>query len=195
MSNTTERTSADQAKERFDTAEAAAKYAKSLGGTATHRREIKCILSSLSHLPRGATVLDLPCGTGRLLPELAARGFEVTEADSSSHMVELARQYAGQCGLQMPPERFAVANVLKTPFGDGQFDAVVCNRLFHHFSEPQVRRDALRELKRISRSTIVASFFCNLSFDGMVFHIKQSMKRKKADDRIPIPRACIPARH
>jgi hypothetical protein len=52
-----------------------------------------------------------------------------------------------------------------------------------------VRQNALEELRRISRGVIVASFFCNQSFDGMMFHLKQSMKRKKADDRIPIARS------
>jgi hypothetical protein len=77
------------------------------------------------------------------------------------------------------------------PFADGQFEAVVCNRLLHHFRESKVRQDALRELKRVSRGPIVVSFFCNSSFDGVIFHVKDALRRRKATDRIPIPRTAF----
>ena len=181
-------TSADQAVARFDSAKAAAKYSTALIGTTTHRREVRCILGGLNNVSSGAGVLDLPCGTGRLLPALTGRGFRVTSADSSPHMVDLAKLYAHECHLSVNPADFVVANVLETPFSDGQFEAVVCNRLFHHFREPLVRQDALRELMRICRGPIIASFFCSASWDGVVFHIKNSLRRHKATDRIPIPR-------
>lgn len=185
------RTSAQETIERFDTAEAAAKYSRSLGGTATHRREMRCILTALAGVPAGGKVLDLPCGTGRLLPELTARGFLVTEADSSPHMVALAREHAVKSGLAAKDENFVVASVFQTPWPDGSFDAVVCNRLFHHFREPEVRRNAMKELRRISRGPIAASFFCNASIDGMMFHVKQAFKARKATDRIPIARGAF----
>ena len=188
MTNLSTRTSAQETIERFDTPAAAAKYAASLGGTATHRREMRCILRALSGLSAGAMVLDLPCGTGRLLPELVQRGYLVTEADSSPHMVDLARQFAQQSGLRMNDDQFVVASAFDTGFADGQFQAIVCNRLFHHFREPQVRREALTELRRISSGPIVVSFFCNWSFDGVVFHLKQLLRKRKATDRIPISR-------
>lgn len=195
MSHSTAKTSAEETIERFDSAQAAAKYAASLGGTATHRREMRCILQALAPVPSGASVLDLPCGTGRLLPELAAKGYRVVEADSSPHMVEQARAFAGRSGLPVTADGFVVASVFEMPWPDAAFDAVVCNRLFHHFREPDVRRRAMKELKRVCKTggPIVASFFCTSSFDGVMFHVKQALKSKKAVDRIPIPRAAFEA--
>lgn len=173
---------------RFDTCAAAVKYSRALNGTATHRREMRCILQGLREVKSGAAILDLPCGTGRLLPELSAKGIRVTSADSSPHMVELARKYATDCSLKIDPGLFIVASVFDMPFADGQFDAVVCNRLLHHFREPAVRQNALRELRRVSRGPVVVSFFCNSSFDGVVFHVKDALRSNKASDRIPIPK-------
>lgn len=183
--------SAQAAIERFDTASAAEKYARSLGGTSTHRREIRCIRKGLASVSSGAKVLDLPCGTGRLLPLLLEMGYVVTEADSSGHMIEQARAFARREKLKVERVRFLVADALKTPFADGEFDAVVCNRLFHHFSEPETRRAGFTELRRICKGPIVVSFFCNLAYDSLVFHVRNAMARKKADDRIPISRGVL----
>ena len=45
-----------------------------------------------SKLPRGAKVLDLCCGDGRLTALLVKRGFAVTGLDGSEHMLAYARQ-------------------------------------------------------------------------------------------------------
>ena len=180
------RTSAEETLERFDSAKAARKYRGALDHTATHRRESRCIRRALAELPKGSRVLDLPCGAGRLLPELCGMGLAVTAVDSSPHMVELARQAAAGASLDMADSAFVVASIFDTRFGDDDFDAVVCNRLFHHFREPEVRRRALVELRRICRGPIVASFFCSRSIDGLFFHLKQCFRRVKATDRIPI---------
>lgn len=185
------RTSVQETIERFDTSAAAAKYARSLVGTATHRREERCVARGLTDVPRGGRVLDLPCGTGRLLPLLTKLGFDVVSADASSHMVGLARESARAASLPARDDSFLVAGVPKTPFADDSFDAVVCNRLFHHFREPHVRRDALRELRRICKGPIVVSFFCSLAVDAVVWRVKQALKREKPTDRIPISYAAF----
>lgn len=171
---------------RFDTAPSAAKYATSLNDTDTHRREVRCIERGLIGVARGSRVLDLPCGTGRLLPMLLEGGYRVTAADVSSHMIDQARMFAARCNLPSDTVEFATADVLATGFDDHAFDAVVCNRLFHHFGQPDTRIAALEELARISSGPIVLSFFCALGWDGVAFHLKEVFRSKKATDRVPI---------
>jgi ubiquinone/menaquinone biosynthesis C-methylase UbiE len=132
-------------------------------------------------------VLDIPSGTGRLLPFLRDMGFQVVEADSSRHMIGLCRHYAEDQGLSDGTE-FRVEDALATRFADDAFDAVLCNRLLHHFREPDVRRRCLRELRRICRGPLVVSFFCSLSFDAATFHIRNRLHGEAATDRIPISR-------
>jgi SAM-dependent methyltransferase len=48
----------------------------------------------------GGPVLELACGSGRLLAPLAQAGFSVTGVDSSQAMLERARQRLGALGLQ-----------------------------------------------------------------------------------------------
>ncbi len=176
------RTSALEIRTRFATPEAAARYSTALEGTRRHRRETACIRRGLRAVPPGAAVLDLPCGTGRLLPFLTELGYRVTAADSSPHMAAHARKRDGRTAYA----GVVVASVFDTGFRDDAFDAVVCNRLFHHFREPETRQRALKELGRICSGTIVVSFFCNRALDAWRFY-KNALRRKKATDRIPIP--------
>lgn len=48
-----------------------------------------------------ATVLDLPCGTGRHSVLFAQKGFQVTAADLSPLMIQRARQKAHECGVEI----------------------------------------------------------------------------------------------
>jgi ubiquinone/menaquinone biosynthesis C-methylase UbiE len=180
-------TSDQEAIQRFDSPESAAKYAAALPGTNADRREQRALKLALAGVPAGATVLDLPSGTGRLLRLLSCvLGYNVTEADSSPHMLQLARQHATWQNLNMPAENFCVADVMKTPFADGAFDAIVCNRLFHHFREPAVRRQALVELGRISKGLIIVSFFRSPTWGALAFSLKYALRGQKPTDRIPI---------
>lgn len=48
----------------------------------------------------GGRVLELACGSGRLLKPLAAQGYEITGVDSSERMLEIAQKELAQAGLQ-----------------------------------------------------------------------------------------------
>lgn len=101
-------------------------------------------------LPSTAIVLDVPCGTGRLSPTLIApEGFYVG-VDVSAAMLRQARTVHDAPLLQ--------ASAAALPFADSSFDVVVCCRLLHHLRDDE-RAAVLRELVRVSRRFVVASFF------------------------------------
>ena len=176
---------------RFDAADVAGQYPPAYGNSFRERREVRCIQKSLQFVKPGGKVLDLPCGTGRLTPILAAAGFQVTAADASPHMLALAeRRWKDQPGGMFPaaaPVAFHVQEVMQTSYNDGQFDGVVCNRLFHHFNEPETRFAALCELRRICRGTVVVSFFNSFAVDALKFRLKYFLRGTAPTDRIPIP--------
>jgi SAM-dependent methyltransferase len=99
---------------------------------------------------RDAVVLDVPCGAGRLSAGLRRRARLYVGLDVSPPMLAAART-AGAPLLR--------GDVLRLPFADGSFDAVVCCRLLHHLAEPAVLDAAVRELVRVARGVVVASFW------------------------------------
>lgn len=179
----------EQTRRRFDKLSTASEYPALFTNTRKDRRERRALLKALEAVPPGASVLDLPCGSGRLTSLLVERGYRVTAADSSAHMVERARQ-AAPTGAGV---RFDVRDVLDSGYPDGCFDAVVCHRLFHHFGEAGLRQRALGELARICRGPVIASFFNAFALDALRSRLKHALRGTRATDRIPIPLATFAA--
>ncbi len=152
---------------QYQTQRKARRFAAAVPGTRTDRREKKCIRKALAFLklPNTSSILDIPCGAGRLFPLLKQNGNQITGADISASMIQEAAQAAY--------DRLKVADVFETGFSDQEFDLVVCHRLLQYFSEAADRRGALSELRRISKGPVLVSFSCNLAFDYLVYKVKR----------------------
>lgn len=107
-------------------------------------RFVKCMYREVVRravsLP-GGRVLDLGCGTGnliRMLREVKAAAY--WGADLSGQMIREAGKSLG------PEVSLTVADAAALPYGDGQFDIVICNASFHHYAEPERAVDEIRRV-------------------------------------------------
>lgn len=100
-----------------------------------------------SHLPPGAAVLDVGCGRGVLLRELADRGYRVYGTERSPEAV---------CGADPRAEIRCVPTLRHAAFSDGMFDLVIVWHVLEHLPDP---RDTLQEIHRLLKpggSAIIA---------------------------------------
>ena len=81
-------------------------------------------------VPDGCRVLDVGCGTGRLLCLLAERGAVGSGVEVAPEMVAVARRANPQMDI-----REGTAEDL--PFDDGAFDLVVTCLAYHHLDVPE----------------------------------------------------------
>ena len=84
------------------------------------RRQARTVKRVLG-LKRGARVLDIPCGMGRLTLPLAQMGFEMTGVDLTESYVRRARREAKKAGARI---RYRTGDMREIEF-DGEFDAAV----------------------------------------------------------------------
>ena len=94
-------------------------------------------------------VLDVACGTGDMVMELAQQGCHVTGIDISEEMLTIAKQKTATANYQL-------GNAEALPFADGEFDAVTCAfgvRNFVHLE--QGLHEMLRVLKSGGRMVIL----------------------------------------
>lgn len=177
---------------RFDRQEVADEYVirKNALDTDKNRREMACIQAGLDGLPNDARVLDLPCGSGRLEVMLLDRGYTVVAADYAQAMLNAAQAYHHDL-LESQVDKsarltFQQEDILNTSFEDNYFDAVICNRLIHHYPEASLRQQVLTELKRICKDRIIVSFFSNFALSALRFHLGKKLRGITPRDRIPI---------
>lgn len=87
---------------------------------------------------KGGKILDVACGTGTYTLALAKMGYDMTGADISRSMIDMARANARRQGLDTA---FYVADMMNlSNFGSNSFDGVMCmgNSLVHLPDEASV---------------------------------------------------------
>src|SRR6266850_1510552 len=126
-------------------------------------REERAIELALRRFPRGGTVLDAACGTGRITALLQRNGFRATGSDISLAMMAVAHRRFASLGYEVP---LVESSVECLPYSDQSFDAATCVGLLMHL-DADVRVRALRELARVSRGPLVIQYGCVDVFQRM----------------------------
>ena len=88
---------------------------------------------------KGKKVLDVGCGTGRILGELKLFGAKITACDISSEMLAIAKR-------KYPEIEAVEADIEEMPFEDDTFDVVVATFVIVHLGDLEL---AFREVYRV----------------------------------------------
>jgi SAM-dependent methyltransferase len=147
---------------RLDSPDRASRYPSRFNASFRQRREQRALRRLIELIPPQSRVLDLPCGTGRVSRLILEAGHQLIGGDSAACMLAEAEQ---QLCREFPQAEFRVMQAARTGLPDRSVDAVMCNRLFHHFAEPDVRIAVLRELARVSRGPVIVSFSNSFAAD------------------------------
>jgi len=126
--------------------------------------EMRLIHRAMMLVPNTHHVLDVPCGEGCVMLDLAQRGYAVTGADVSEEMMHVARRAAAALGLACPVHR---EDLQKLTYPDGSFDTVICFRLFHKLPTPELRQLIIGELCRVSRHYVLLSYDSAWSYTSL----------------------------
>lgn len=111
------------------------------------KKEVDLIVSILGVAPE-EKILDLCCGQGRHVLELARRGFSNVEGyDRSQYLIRKARTRAQKENLQV---RFREGDARKLPYPSDTFDAVtIMGNSFGYFDSTLQDRKVLEEIFRV----------------------------------------------
>ncbi len=117
-------------------------------GTLKWQTEQAIVERLLGTLPEGASVVDIPVGTGRFLPLYRKLGLAATGMDVSADMLARAREKGTGLPLRLSDIRHIAAS-------DGEYDCALCIRFLNWVDDDGLRA-AVRELARVSRQHVIA---------------------------------------
>jgi ubiquinone/menaquinone biosynthesis C-methylase UbiE len=107
----------------------------------------------LSTLPAGATIVDVPVGTGRFLEFYKKYGLAATGLDMSPDMLASAKAKASALSLDI---NLAQGDIRRIAAADKSFEAALCVR-FVNWVDFAGMEAVFRELDRVARSAIITS--------------------------------------
>lgn len=118
-------------------------------GQRIHNSELRLLLWGLGHVDRDGRILEVGCGTGRLLLAAREHGYRVEGADASADMLNMLRRKLGADAQSLP---LHVGEAAHLPHEDGTFDMVYAIRLLNQTESPEYALSTVREMMRITRA-------------------------------------------
>lgn len=138
------------------------------------RREFRLLDRHLRTVGHCRTLLDLPCGGGRLTPAFAHYAQLVIEADIAIGQILFGRKESGT----KTPRVWMTASAFHIPLQDGAVDGTICVRLSHHLPTPSERQRLLEELLRVSRRFVIFTYFDHHSLKNRLRRLRRPFNRK-----------------
>jgi ubiquinone/menaquinone biosynthesis C-methylase UbiE len=129
----------------------------------------------------GDTMVDVGCGSGRAIGELAARGVRAIGVDLDPAMIEVAVE-------RWPAGEFHVADATALPLDDGSVTGYRADKILHALAEPeQAVAEARRVLTPHGRAVLIGQDWDTLVIDSDDPELTRSLVHARAD-RMPHPR-------
>jgi ubiquinone/menaquinone biosynthesis C-methylase UbiE len=123
----------------------------------------------------GDTVVDVGCGSGRAVGELAARGVRAIGVDMDPAMIEIAIE-------RWPASEFHVADATALPLDDGAVTGYRADKVLHDLAEPErAVIEARRVLASNGRAVLIAQDWDAYMIDSDDPELTRALVRARAD--------------
>jgi len=157
-----------------------ADYRNKLHRKWSDKRERALLNQYFAHIGHVDTILDLPCGHGRLSDFLRSRCQQLIEGDWSFTMVSLnQRDHGPEPKDGVTSRHYVRATALEIPLPDRSVDVVVSFRLSHHLESQELRERHLRELFRVARKHVIVTWFSATSLKNLLREVRVKLTGKK----------------
>lgn len=173
----------------YQSREVAAEYDRvrfsSIPGRLFNFLERRMIARCFAGVPRGSTIADAPCGTGRLAETLLAAGYRVHGLDISDAMLQVAKTRLAAHHEQFTCE---TTDVRQLAVDAPCYDAALCARVLMHFPLDQ-QIQFLSGVAHLSRSVVVINHGIDSPYQRFRRRVKQALGNHHDPARSPVTNA------
>ena len=171
-------------------------HRSSLRKKLTSAREQQIVYKALKLLEFPATVLDVPCGTGRFWKTFTkANVKQIIGCDLSEGMLKVGQTVSAN-DLPFAPSCIR-GSAFEVPIKKESVDCVLCVRLLHHIKKSKDRMTLLKELHRVTRSSVCLSLWVDGNYQAgrrqRLEHQRKSQSSKRHQNRFVLPQAVAEA--
>ncbi len=141
----------------------------------------RLVWRAVQHAGHIHRVLDVPCGTGRLVRSLVRHIPYLVGADVSRDMINFSRQHPNVNGPSVGHLEYVQCDARYLPFHSNSFDLVVSGRFLHHlYHLPQAERvQVMQEFARVSRRWVLGDFNIQYGLKYYVNKVRSVIKGKQ----------------
>ena len=133
-----------------------------------------------AYVPKSAHILDLGSGPGRYAIELAQLGYQLSLADLSDRLIQIARERCEELDLTSSIKGFFVANATDlSAMKTASYDAVLCCGPFYHLVQEEDRIAAAKEAMRVCKPDGVLMIGFIPRFSGLAGLLSRAVRSPK----------------
>lgn len=148
----------------------------SLAGRVFNSLEKRTIVKCFATLPKGKTIVDMPCGTGRLADALLQHGYRVHGMDISREMLSVAQTRLKQYGDHFTME---VADAKHLTQQAPAYDGALCARVLMHFPLQQ-QIEFLAGVAHLSHGRVVINHSLSSPYQRLRRRIKRLLGHQES---------------
>lgn len=109
-----------------------------------------------AHISANETVIDIACGTGAQVFEMAGKAKRIVGVDLADSMIEYAKKQ--KLKRNTANTEFVVANATDlSRFSENEFDVATMSLALHQFS-PDLYKPILNEMKRVAKRIVIVDY-------------------------------------
>ena len=126
----------------------------------------KRAISKLLRHTEGSSIIDVPCGSGKLNPILRQTKCQIISIDASPQMIKYAK------GTSTQQFRFILSDIRHIPLENGSADIVISNRFLHRIPAEK-HEEVLKELFRVANNSAILYFGSTTIFTPLIMKLEK----------------------
>lgn len=134
------------------------------------------------------SVLDAGCGRGRNIWLLASLGNKIAACDLEEKSINDLKLKSKNLGFSQDQINLRVGEIGKLPYGEGEFDLVICNAVLHFAKDENHFEEMMKDMRKVLKSggVLFARFVSSHTFEYLASEFNKTIPLPDGSNRFVV---------